>query len=195
MFVDRLLYPVTTLGPGRRVVVWLAGCTKHCPGCANPELWQVSGTQEMTAQVLARCLGELHWQKGADALTLTGGDPLEQADELLRCLEAVRGQYRDVLLYTGFTLEELGERLSGEQMGALRRLVDVLIDGRYVEALNEDGLALRGSSNQKVNFFNPDMRASYEEYASHGRTVQNVVFEGRAMSVGIHNRVKETGAA
>lgn len=40
MFVDRIYFPVTTLGPGERVVVWTCGCTKRCPGCANPELWE-----------------------------------------------------------------------------------------------------------------------------------------------------------
>lgn len=194
MRVDRILYPVETLGPGKRAVIWTAGCSKHCAECANPELWTSTEAQEMPPGSLARYLLDVGESYGCHELTLTGGDPLEQPDELLDCLEAVRNVYDDVLLYTGYTLEEAQRCLSYVNWLRLRTCVDVLIDGPYIAARNVAGLALRGSDNQRVNFLNEKMRRKYAEYMGQGRWVQNFVFENRAISVGIHDRPSDMHA-
>ncbi|MDO4538651.1 MAG: 4Fe-4S single cluster domain-containing protein [Coriobacteriales bacterium] len=185
MLVDRILYPVTTLGPGERVALWTSGCSKHCVGCANPELWSATSAQYMAPERLAALLGNLSREQGVHRLTCTGGDPLEQADELLFVLESVREVFDDVLVYTGYTLGEL-RALLGEAMGRLEACADVLIDGRYVAELNDGKVGLRGSTNQRVHYLNPRVRQSYERYLEQPRSIQNFVFDGRVISVGIH---------
>lgn len=192
MRIDRLLYPVTTLGPGDRVALWTSGCSKHCPGCANPELWDADAAQEVSPSRLAGMLEALSVRHGAHRLTLTGGDPLEQAAELADALEAVRGRYDDILLYTGYTLDE-ARNLLGDTMARIERTVDVVVDGRYVAELNDGRVPLRGSTNQVVHVLNPVLRDEYESCMSLGRSVQNFFFDNKAISVGIHGEAVNDG--
>ena len=79
MYVDRILYPIETLGPGKRIVIWTVGCTKHCAHCANPELWDPAGRNNIAIKDLAQIIGNLCRENSVDGITFTGGDPLEQA--------------------------------------------------------------------------------------------------------------------
>lgn len=214
MFVDRFYYPVTTLGPGERIVVWTCGCTKHCPGCANPELWETRPDAALPNERVAELLLGVAARTGAHRLTITGGDPLEQADDLAEVLAAVRPAFDDILVYTGFVLE--GEALltrdtsngllspkngldgfapstpealpSRRLHAALAPLIDVIIDGPYVAALNDGRCGLRGSTNQRVIVRSPHLENLYHEEEQKPRRIQNAVFDGRALSIGIHGR-------
>ena len=165
MFVDRIYFPVTTLGPGERVVVWTCGCTKRCPGCANPELWETRPEAAIEPARLAAVLNDLAGRTGAHRITFTGGDPLEQAPALASVLAAIRSAFDDILIYTGYTFGELtampklptgplplpsspqpssgglpNEGSAGAAPSAHPEdapLIDVLIDGPYVEAEND----------------------------------------------------------
>lgn len=214
MFVDRLYYPVTTLGPGVRIVVWTCGCTKHCPGCANPELWEARPETALPNERLAALLLDLAARTGAHRLTVTGGDPLEQADDLAEVLTAVRPAFDDVLVYTGFTLEQemaspketsneaLPPRMTPDEPAsspgtrwrlptALASLIDAIIDGPYVAALNDGRCGLRGSTNQRVIVLSRHVENLYHEEEKKPRRIQNAVFDGRALSIGIHGRPPE----
>lgn len=183
MFVDRIYFPVTTLGPGERVVVWTCGCTKRCPGCANPELWETRPEAAIEPARLAAVLNDLAGRTGAHRITFTGGDPLEQAPALASVLTAIRPAFDDILVYTGYLFEELP---------SLPQEIDVLIDGPYVEAENDGVCALRGSTNQRVIVLNPALETLYHEEMQKPRSVQNAVFDGRAISIGIHGRPQTT---
>lgn len=220
MFVDRLYYPVTTLGPGERIVVWTRGCTKHCPGCANPELWETRPEAALPNERVAELLLGVAARTGAHRLTITGGDPLEQADDLAEVLAAVRPAFDDILVYTGFALEDEalpsrgmpgGSLPAGDPLPpqtsldscsssipeallrrrlptALAPLIDVIIDGPYVAALNDGRCGLRGSTNQRVIVRSPHLENLYHEEEQKPRRIQNAVFDGRALSIGIHGR-------
>lgn len=188
MYVDRILYPIETLGPGKRIVVWTAGCTKHCVRCANPELWSTAGRKHVDVQDLAQIICNICRENPVDGITFTGGDPLEQADALFALLERIKAFIPDVLVYTGYTRDELEILTDGQ---TLEKLVSVLIDGPYVDELNDDRCVLRGSSNQCIHYFDPDRRQSYETYLKTGRKIQNIVMGDRLISVGIHNRKKD----
>lgn len=198
MFVDRLYYPVTTLGPGERIIVWTCGCTKHCPGCANPELWEARPETALPNERLAALLLDLAARTGAHRLTVTGGDPLEQADDLAEVLTAVRPAFDDILVYTGFVLEHGTPPLGGGPLSppgarwhlptALASLIDVIIDGPYVATLNDGRCGLRGSTNQRVIVLSPHLENLYHEEEKKPRRIQNAVFDGRALSIGIHGR-------
>lgn len=188
MRIDRTYLPVETLGPGRRIVVWTQGCSKHCLGCSNPELWDPQGGRDIAEDALASMLIQMADRAGINRITFTGGDPLEQPRALLDLLRKIRAHFCDILIYTGYTLEEVQAVLGEAPYAELVRLSDALIDDRYVEAQNDGKCALRGSTNQQLHLFTMDeqLRAEYGQALTEPRRIQNVVFDGRSLSIGIH---------
>lgn len=144
---DGCAYPVEGLGPGRRVALWVRGCRRHCPECIAPELW-APGTPTPVADVAAELLPLL---AGADGLTISGGEPFDQASAL-RTLVALLRVHHDVevLVYTGYRREELAD---GEA-AALLDAIDLLIDGPYDRDV-PNTLGWRGSDNQRVHLLSP----------------------------------------
>lgn len=188
MLIDRVIFPITTLGPGNRIVIWTQGCSKRCKNCASGELWEQDGAKDIAAGELIEKIAEYIGNEGVDGITITGGDPLEQPEELAVLLEGLRAFSRDILLYTGYTYRELAERLGPAYLEKLRKTAAVLIDGRYIDGKNDNKSALIGSVNQNIIYFDETVREKYETYISGGRRVQNVYYGNNLMSVGIHNR-------
>jgi len=136
------------LGPGLRYAVWVQGCPFDCSGCLA-EQWRARRPNRLVAvQSLARDILDTLEVEG---LTLSGGEPMLQARACRRLIEQVRARRPDfsLVLYTGFTLEELQAQGQAERLALLDQ-VDVLIDGRY-QAAHNDNRGLRGSSNQRVH--------------------------------------------
>lgn len=183
MYLDRILYPVTALGPGERIALWVAGCDRKCRGCANPELWVRHPEQYLTPEALACQVNTLADRK-IDGLTITGGEPFDQAEEILRFLDGLAFR-TEVLVFTGYVLEELSEE---EMHRALLKRIDVLVDGPYMEERNDGTSALRGSANQRIHYLDPGRRTRYEAYLREGRKIQNFVYDYHILSVGIHNK-------
>ena len=77
MQIDRLLFPITTLGPGNRLVIWTIGCSKHCFNCANPELWEKNPKKEIDIYELVKIIKQSVGTQTIEGITITGGDPLE----------------------------------------------------------------------------------------------------------------------
>ena len=188
LYADRLLYPVTALGPGQRLALWVAGCPRRCPGCANPELWRPLPKHAVKTDALSRAAQKLLEQKGITRLTITGGEPFEQPAALARFLAPLRPLLEDVLIYTGGLYRELEKDPAAAPLLAL---ADVIIDGPYIQEENDDKTPLRGSANQRVIFLNEALRPDYEAYMAQGRQVQNMVYGSTILSVGIHNRGRE----
>lgn len=185
MKLARILYPVWTLGPGRRVGIWTCGCDRQCPGCANPELWDAGSYGDLAVADVIRTIQELE-RRGygrPEGVTITGGEPFSQKEELSCLVEALQKITDDILLYTGFLREEL---LAWED--AVIGRVAVLVDGPYLEERNDEH-PLKGSENQRIHYIRPEFRERYEEYirGMEGRRLaQNFSLrEGRAC-VGIH---------
>ena len=187
MNIARILYPVKVLGPGNRVGIWTCGCCHHCRGCSNPELWQQRDEYEIEVDVLVDAIKTTFAEKGIDGFVITGGDPFFQAEELSRLLPALRELSCDILVYTGFTYSEL---LASADTAVERCLdsISVLIDGRYVEELN-DGSLLRGSSNQTILYLDHSAEKKYLEYFKEIGTnqIQNFTADNGIVSVGIHH--------
>jgi len=188
MQIDRMIFPIESLGPGRRFAIWTVGCSKRCYNCANPELWDGDESKDVDADSLYDLIRGASEGREVDGFTFTGGDPLEQPGELIRLLEPLREISDDILVYTGFTLEELPGRLRPDELSDLRRLIGVLVDGRYVEAQNDGATPLCGSSNQTITFFNEGLRERYELYMGAGRRIRNVFYGDSVMSVGFHSK-------
>jgi anaerobic ribonucleoside-triphosphate reductase activating protein len=188
MQVDRIVYPISTLGPGDRLVIWTLGCSKYCHNCANPELWQKNPNKDIDVVELVKIIKKAVNQPTIDGLTITGGEPLEQIAELNELLSGLREITDDILVYTGYTVEEAKIKLSKQEWETLKSNISVLIDGAYVNDLNDNGCTLRGSSNQIINYFDESKKELYSFYLKKGRTIQNVFYDGKMISVGIHNK-------
>lgn len=142
-------------GPGVRVSLFVSGCTHHCPGCFQPETWDFNYGQSYTEDVAAQVL-QLLAPDYIEGLTLLGGEPMEPANReaLLPLVRAVRKQYpnKTIWCYSGYVFEQLraGNPGPADTAQELLSLLDVLVDGPFVEAKKDLGLRFRGSSNQRL---------------------------------------------
>ena len=141
-------------GPGNRFVLWTQGCSKGCSECFNPETWSTNVYKEYSPIELFNIIQNFE----VDGITISGGDPLEQEDELLELLmllSSIRFK-KGIILFSGFTRAEISSSPIRE---ACLKYIDVLIDGRYEKNLKLD-FSLRGSSNQNFYFFSDKISRS-----------------------------------
>lgn len=132
-------------GPGERWVLWVQGCTLGCKGCWNVETWS---RRTGTLRTVASLVSELEAAVSAgdlEGISLLGGEPLQQAEPVLELINAAREMGLSVLLYTGYEPEEYDPTMQACHDGS-----DLVIGGRYVEALRDPFLRWRGSSNQRL---------------------------------------------
>ena len=143
-------------GPGVRVTLFVSGCRNHCPGCFQPETWDFQYGQEFTAETEETLLALLR-PDYINGLTLLGGDPFEPPNQraLLPFLRRLRSDLpgKTIWAYSGFTLEEMkteGSHPRCEVTDELLSLLDVLVDGRFVQEKKDISLLFRGSANQRL---------------------------------------------
>jgi anaerobic ribonucleoside-triphosphate reductase activating protein len=160
----RVHHPVTALGYGRRLGIWVQGCPLACSGCMSRETWAPTGGFSLEVDELVDLVAE-RGRAGDDGITISGGEPLAQAAELATLLDRVRARTRredfDIMLYTGYELTEL----DAAQTRAAE-LADVLITGRY-EASQPTDLIWRGSANQRMHMLTELGRQRYEPFVDH----------------------------
>ena len=82
MNIARILYPVKVLGPGNRIGIWVCGCRRGCKGCSNPELWNQKPEYEATIDEVMKLISRIAQQHPADGFTISGGEPMDQAQAL-----------------------------------------------------------------------------------------------------------------
>jgi anaerobic ribonucleoside-triphosphate reductase activating protein len=164
--INKAHFPVTVLGPGRRIGIWLQGCRIHCKGCVSQDTWAADASKETTvAQVLSWCRDTVAQHGGAlDGVTISGGEPFDQPAALAALLAALAA-WRDagsldfdVLCYSGYprkTLEKKHARI-------LARL-DALIPEPFVEDAPLERV-WRGSANQPLVLLSERGRARYAAY-------------------------------
>ncbi|MGN0490149.1 anaerobic ribonucleoside-triphosphate reductase activating protein [Ruminococcus sp.] len=143
-------------GEGVRVSLFVSGCTHHCKNCFNPETWSFEYGKPFTKETedyIIECLSPDY----IDGLSLLGGEPFEPQNQevLLPFLRRVRNELPDktIWCYTGYLFDKelLSEsRARSEYTDEMLSLIDVLVDGEFVQALHDISLAFRGSSNQRI---------------------------------------------
>ncbi len=133
-------------GDGLRAVLWVAGCGHACSGCHNPVTWDAKGGLAFDDAAKAELFDELK-KDYISGVTLSGGDPLFQGnrDDILSLCQELRQRFPDktIWLYTGYEWEDVCDL-------PVMRLVDVVVDGPYIEAMRDTKLLWRGSENQRV---------------------------------------------
>lgn len=143
-------------GIGVRVTLFVSGCTNHCKNCFQPETWDFSYGEPFTAETEQKLI-EMLKPEYINGLTLLGGEPFEPENQraLIPFLKRVRSELpqKNIWAYSGFTFEEIcseGSHPHCEVTDEMLSLVDVLVDGRFVEELKNISLRFRGSSNQRL---------------------------------------------
>lgn len=173
---------VKVLGPHTRAVIWVQGCDFACSNCIVPESWDINaGELVSVADLVTWVLA----QSEIEGITISGGEPMLQADALCVLIDSLLG-HKDlgVVCYTGYTLAQLQKG----NVGQLRLLtkIDLLIDGVYQEKLHGD-LLWRGSSNQRKIFLTPRYENLNQPDKSAG--LEFFVEEGGAFAfTGVPNR-------
>lgn len=146
--VAQLVPDTEAEGPGRRFALWVQGCTLRCPGCCNPEMF--AGDRGLLVDPDA--LGErIAKSPDLEGLSVLGGEPFQQAGPLAVVCRAVRRAGRSVMVYSGYTLDEL-EAQGDPEVDELLATVDVLADGRFEQGNPERRRRWLGSANQRLHF-------------------------------------------
>ena len=146
-YADYKLYDIAN-GPGVRLSLFTQGCPHHCPGCFNPETWDFNGGKEYTLETTMEIIE--HCKKPQiSGLSILGGEPFAQKMSTLTALLALYKDHvgKPVWVWTGYTIEELAKDPINL---AVLSLIDVLVDGPFIEAKKNIRLVHRGSSNQRV---------------------------------------------
>ena len=139
-----ILEDTTVDGPGFRTAIYDAGCPNGCPGCHNPESWDINrGHWMSTEEILEKVLAD----NFAD-VTFSGGDPMFQPEGFTQLAHAIKEWSRkNIWCYTGYTFEKL---LRNPRQAQLLKYIDVLVDGKFKKELRDEELYFRGSRNQRL---------------------------------------------
>ena len=133
-------------GPGFRYVVFVQGCPHKCPGCHNPESHDFEAGFDMTVDEI---WDEFCSNPYLSGMTLSGGEPFCQPEALLELAKRVKDAGKSLMSFSGWTYEEL-KAMKKPAVDELLDLLDILVDGRFVEAERNLTLVYRGSENQRV---------------------------------------------
>lgn len=174
--IYRICEKSSALGPGTRFVIWVQGCIQHCKGCITPQSRPLEINHLISVDTLAQSIIE---SKNIDGITISGGEPFLQAKNLTKLLETVLTSRPElnVIAFSGYTIEQL----ISDRAKKLLHLMDLLIDGPYIEELN-DGKGLRGSSNQRLHFLTNKLLPFKEQLEKGGRN-NEVILESNGMHI------------
>ncbi len=133
-------------GDGIRVVLWVSGCSHQCKGCQNPITWNENVGVLFDEAAMEEIRVEMRKDYVA-GITFSGGDPLfpGNRETVERCIRSLKQEFPDktIWMYTGYVWEEIKDL-------PFLTLVDVLVDGEFVQELFDSNLHWKGSSNQRV---------------------------------------------
>ena len=149
MQIDRLLYPVHSLGPGDRLAICIRVCKKRCFNCANPELQLFNPNSEVSMTVIKEMISKI--DKKIDGITITGGEPFCQAKDLFEIITFMLEITDDILIFTGYSKKEIYDLNNDYAIKCIEKAT-VVIYGEYVDELNDNHTPLIASSNQVIEF-------------------------------------------
>lgn len=153
--LSRVHFPITALGPGRRIGIWFQGCSIRCPGCMSLDTWGEAASRIPVAVLLAQ-IGP--WLPQADGVTVSGGEPFDQPFALEALVRGLRASFaKSILVYSGHTFESLQQRFPHTLA-----LIDVLISEPF-DASDGAGALLRGSANQRVHLLSLTGAAMWDD--------------------------------
>ena len=138
-----IIHDTTVDGPGFRTAIYSAGCMHQCAGCHNPHSWNIANGSSYSVKDLLKIVEEDEF-----ANVTFSGDPFMQVDGFTELARQIKeNTSKSIWCYTGFRYEQI---VKSERLSSILPFIDVLVDGRYVEALRNEDLQFRGSSNQRL---------------------------------------------
>ena len=165
--ISRVHFPVTTLGPGKRLGIWFQGCSLRCEGCISVDTWATAKTLIPIDQLMMALSSYLPL---VDGITISGGEPFDQFDALLAIVVQLRKKIKvDILLYTGYSIEDIPDQLQ-----QIKPYIDVLISDPFQRQTSQT-LRLRGSDNQRLHCFTSQAKEKYAYYQQVVTTNDNVL--------------------
>ena len=183
--ISRIHFPVTTLGPGRRLGIWFQGCSLRCEGCISVDTWATAKTLIPIEQLMMTLSSYLPL---IDGITISGGEPFDQFEALLAIVVQLRKKTKvDILVYTGYSVEDITDQLQ-----QIKPYIDVLISDPF-QRQSSQTLRLRGSDNQRLHCFTSqaiEKFAYYQQAVTTKDKVLDVMFdaEGVVWFAGIPRR-------
>ena len=137
-------------GPGLRTSIYFAGCAHHCPGCHNPQSWDIKAGKPIEIDELLRIVAYNGFN-----VTFSGGDPFYQAEGAAQLARRVRAELgKTVWCYTGYRWEDI---VGDKRLRSLLENVDVLVDSPFLLAERDTTLRFRGSRNQRIILVPPSL--------------------------------------
>ncbi|MDF2988764.1 MAG: anaerobic ribonucleoside-triphosphate reductase activating protein [Eubacterium sp.] len=150
-------------GPGIRMVIFAQGCTHNCQGCHNPHTHSFEGGELKEVDAIIKDIKKNYL---LDGITLSGGDPFEQAEAFSVLAGEAKKLGLNVVTYTGYTYERLIEiAKQREGFAELLKNTDLLIDGPFIQKEKNLLLKFRGSTNQRVIDMNKTRASQKPELA------------------------------
>jgi anaerobic ribonucleoside-triphosphate reductase activating protein len=143
--LNKIQYPIYNLGEGKRIGIWVQGCTLGCKSCINQTLWKNNGGTAINIPDIFNWLIQI--QADFDGITVSGGEPFQQYPQLIAFLHLIKTKTSlSVHCFTGYYLDELYSLFPDK---LFLRYIDTLVDGRYIEEKHDDN-HIRGSLNQTI---------------------------------------------
>ncbi|MGL6113815.1 MAG: 4Fe-4S single cluster domain-containing protein [Cetobacterium sp.] len=136
------------LGPGIRYAIWFQGCKRNCKGCLAPDSRRFDKKNPVEITTI---ITDIKNTPEIVGVTISGGEPFEQKDSLFKLLVEIKKLNLNTIVYTGYSLEDLAKK---EENIKILQLIDLVIDGEYIEEL-DNNQPLRGSENQSLYYFSP----------------------------------------
>jgi anaerobic ribonucleoside-triphosphate reductase activating protein len=172
------------LGPGLRCVIWVQGCPFNCKGCTSPYGRPIKENILVEVSSVAQSIVRNHL---IDGITISGGEPFLQASKLSFLLKTIKEARPKLtaIVYTGFDFEDLDWSEAHEFM----QYIDLLIDGKYMEDLNNDK-GIRGSNNQRFHYLTDKLTLYKEELENGERTGEIHIIQNNSIYhyIGIQNK-------
>ena len=157
--LNRIQYPVYNLGVGKRVGIWVQGCTLACKGCISETLQPETGGQQINIEQLVNEI--VKTGQYFDGATITGGEPFQQYEQLIMFSAYLKQKTGlEIYVFSGYYLEELMHKFPDK---LFMKYIDYLMDGRY-KMDKHDNMNVRGSTNQNLYKFENGKAILQKEY-------------------------------
>jgi anaerobic ribonucleoside-triphosphate reductase activating protein len=176
--IANIIFPVTTLGPGNRFAIWVQGCPFTCKGCISPDYIPFKDSNLMDVQKLADAI----INSTIDGITISGGEPFAQANQLTQLLDIVlkKRPELNVLVFTGYKYSKLTSKAA---KGFLNN-IDLVITELFIEELNSPN-GLRGSDNQQFYYLSDKLVKFKDEIENNSKKIETIISNGIITQVGI----------
>jgi anaerobic ribonucleoside-triphosphate reductase activating protein len=156
--LNKIQFPIYNLGNGKRIGIWVQGCNLGCKGCVNQTLWSKQGGKSIPIIDLFNWI--LSIQNQYDGITISGGEPFQQYEQLISFLHMVKTKTKlDIHCFSGYYLNELYELFPDK---LFLKYIDTLVDGRFIEEQQDDSNT-KGSSNQNIYKFENSIPVDYNQ--------------------------------